>query len=284
MKKILVVISILVASLGATTTYVYVEKGVEFPALKDGTVLYSGTPLEVIKDGEYKVRGFVGKDKTKLYATKNLKLLLASSKHIKVKGDKGTLLVKMNKKDTESDYEEAWLSASDMFYNKCTKCHAAKVVGDHTMLEWEGLYGSTKQFAKPTKQEDELIVRFLQAFSKDGIELVKKIRKENKTLPIVITTAHTDTDHLLNAVEFRLEQYIVKPVSLKALKQALEKCVKAIGEFSSIEKELPDGFKYDSDNKSLTHDTKAVKLTKKEVALFELLLKNSHRVVSYNEI
>ncbi len=167
--KTLIATSLLAVSLHAATTYVYVDKGVELPPLKDGTVLYSGTPLEVIKDGEYKVNGFVGKDKTKLYATKNLNLLLAQSKNIKVDGNKGTLVVKMNKKDTEADYEEAWLNASDMFYNKCTKCHAAKVVGDHTQLEWDGLYASMEQFAKPTKEEDALIRRFLNAFAKDGI-------------------------------------------------------------------------------------------------------------------
>ncbi len=167
--KTLIAASLLAVSLHAATTYVYVEEGVKLPPLQDGTILYSGTPLEIIKDGEYKIKGFVGKDKTKLYATKNLKLIFAESKNIKVNGDKGTLVVKMNKKDTEADYEEAWLAGSDMFYNKCTKCHAAKVVGDHTMLEWEGLYASMKQFAKPTKNEDELILRFLEAFSKDGI-------------------------------------------------------------------------------------------------------------------
>ncbi len=169
MKKVLLILGILSLSLSASTTYVYVEEGVKLPPLKDGSVLYSGTPLEVIKDGEYKINGFVGKDKTKLYATKNLKLLLAESKNIKAKGDKGVLDVKMSKKDTEPDYEEAWLSASDMFYNKCTKCHAAKVVADHTMLEWEGLYASMAQFAKPTKDEDDLMSRFLKAFAKDGI-------------------------------------------------------------------------------------------------------------------
>ncbi len=161
--------TILAASLNAATTYVYVEEGVKLPPLKDGTVLYSGTPLEAIKDGEYKISGFADKNKTKLYATKNLKLLLAESKNIKVDKDKASLTVKLDKKNTESDYEEAWFKASETFYNKCTKCHAAKVVGEHTQLEWEGLYGSMVQFAKPTKDEDALITRFLNAYAKDGI-------------------------------------------------------------------------------------------------------------------
>ncbi len=149
-------------------TYVYVEEGTEL-SLKDGTIVYSGTPLKATKDGSYEINGFIGKDKTKLYATKNLNLLFAQSKNIKADGEKGTLIVKINKDDTEANCEESWASSADMFYDKCTKCHAAKVVGDHTMLEWEGLYGSMKSFAKPTKDEDALISRFLKAFAKDGI-------------------------------------------------------------------------------------------------------------------
>ncbi len=118
----------------------------------------------------------------------------------------------------------------------------------------------------------------------DGLELVKKIRSEDKDLPIVITTAHTDTDYLLGAVELHLEQYIVKPVNLKDLKQSLEKCVNTINQHVSIVKDLPDGFSYDFDNKTLTCKGELVKLTKKEVVFFELLLKNSHRVVTYSEI
>ncbi len=167
--KIILALLFVAVSLNAATTYVYVKEGVKLPPLKDKTILYSGTPLEILKDGKYKITGFIGKDKTKLYATKNLKLLLAESKNIKAKGDKASLVVKLDKKNTESDPEEAWFKASDTFYNKCTKCHAAKVVGEHTQLEWEGLYASMEQFAKPTKQEDALISRFLNAFAKDGI-------------------------------------------------------------------------------------------------------------------
>ncbi len=149
-------------------SYVYVEDGTEL-SLKDGTILYAGTPLKTLKKGSYEVSGFVGEDKTKIYATKNLSLLYAQSKNVKVKDGKGTLEVNIKEDDTESNCEESWASSSDMFYDKCTKCHGAKVVGEHTQLEWEGLYGSMKSFAKPTKGEDALISRFLKAFAKDGI-------------------------------------------------------------------------------------------------------------------
>ncbi len=157
--------------------YIYIEKGIKLPLKKQDVTLYSGTPVEKIasKGDVVKVRlsGFVGKkDKTKLFATKNLKLLLAVAKKpglIKIKDDKGILEVNVPKKSLTDDMEEAWATGSDLFYDKCTKCHHAKIVEHHSMQNWDALFGSMKYKAKTTKIQNEEILRFLRAFAKDGI-------------------------------------------------------------------------------------------------------------------
>ncbi len=118
----------------------------------------------------------------------------------------------------------------------------------------------------------------------DGIELVKTIRKTDSKTPIVMATAHTDKEFLLNVVELHLEQYIVKPINLKELKNALEKCLTVIGDNHAIEKELPCGYSYDFDHKTLTCNDEEISLTKREIAFFELLLQNKNRVVTYDEL
>lgn len=173
----LIAVSILALSLHATA-YVYVEEGVTLP-LDDGSVLYSGSPLEVISKNansqKVKLSGFIdAKDKTKLYATPNLKLLLVDSKSLHVKGNQAHFEVELSNDFITEDSEEAWELTADRFYEKCTQCHAAKVVEEHTMLEWEGLYGSMAAFAKPTPQDTQYILRFLRAYSKDGV--VKEIQ------------------------------------------------------------------------------------------------------------
>lgn len=69
--------------------------------------------------------------------------------------------------------------------------------------------------AIPNRKAGYCFYRHHDAYSIDGIELVKIIRKENTKIPIVIITAHTDKDYLLKAVQLHLEQYIVKPINLK---------------------------------------------------------------------
>ncbi|MDX1808842.1 MAG: response regulator transcription factor [Sulfurospirillaceae bacterium] len=118
----------------------------------------------------------------------------------------------------------------------------------------------------------------------NGIELIKIIRKKNNQIPIVITTAHTDMEYLLSAIELHLEQYIIKPINLKDLKNSLQKCIEVILKNRSFIKKLPSGFSYDFDHKVLMYDHKEIKLSKKEILFFELLIQNSHRIVTYQEL
>jgi len=118
----------------------------------------------------------------------------------------------------------------------------------------------------------------------NGIELVKTIRSKDNKTPIVMITAHTDKEYLLSLVDLHVEQYIVKPINLKDLKKSLQKCLKAISNIHAITKELPYGYSYDFDNKILIFRDKEIKLSKKEISFFELLLQNKHRVVTYMEL
>lgn len=178
MKLLIQVLLLCLMALGLQASmYIYLEEGVELPLLDKQITVYSGSPVKVVSstDDSSKVilAGYIdGSDKTKLYATPNLKLLLATVKEddaIKISENRGVLEVTISKDNLTDDSEEAWDNSSSRFYEKCTQCHPAKVVGDHTMLEWEGLYGSMKQFAKPTQEDDAYISRFLRAFAKDGI-------------------------------------------------------------------------------------------------------------------
>lgn len=60
-----------------------------------------------------------------------------------------------------------------------------------------------------------------------GIEMIRRIRegKNNPQIPIVITTAHTETQYLLDAIYLRVDGYILKPIVIKNLLETLVKVV-----------------------------------------------------------
>ena len=116
----------------------------------------------------------------------------------------------------------------------------------------------------------------------NGLEMAKKIRKKDKTIPIIITTAFTDTAYMLQAVELQLIKYIVKPINTKKLSNALNLLIEHlnISNIVTLDKEKY----YDSLNKCFMMHNNLVTLTKKELQLLDLLAKNHHRVVTYEEI
>ncbi len=131
-------------------------------------------------------------------------------------------------------------------------------------------------------KKPDIIISDIEMPKLDGLAMAKQIRKNDKTTPIIIATAFTDTSYLLQAVELQLIKYITKPISSKKLKEAL----KLVGEHLSLNNiiGIDKTTKYDKLNKTLIVDEVIVKLTKKELQLFDLLAKNHHRVVDYEEI
>ncbi len=56
----------------------------------------------------------------------------------------------------------------------------------------------------------------------DGLEAIKKIRKYNKKIPIIILSAHTGQEYLWRAVDLKITKYLTKPFNKKILLKALE--------------------------------------------------------------
>jgi len=130
-----------------------------------------------------------------------------------------------------------------------------------------------------------IIISDIEMLKMNGLEMAREIRKKNKKIPIIIATAHTQSAYLLDALELQLIKYIVKPVTVKKLKVALdiaheyidEEKVQSVVVFS-------DTAVYDTLNKTLVIENQIVKLSHNEIALTDLLLNNKNRVVTYEEI
>ncbi len=118
----------------------------------------------------------------------------------------------------------------------------------------------------------------------NGIEFVKKVRQTDKKIPIIMITAHTDKEYLLQAVELKMEKYIVKPIELEVLFEVFRKCLQTIEFNNNITLEIDSDYVYDYDKKELKYKKEIVLLNKKEISFFELLIKNQNRIVSYDEL
>lgn len=170
-KKLTSLLALTVGALSLSASTVYLAEDY----IENDARVNAGVVLE--QDGKIsKLKGFMKKGEKEVFATKNLSLAIAKVKKdsiVKVVKDgkvqEVVLALNIAKDKLAEDYYDAWANKEEIFLEKCSQCHAAPFASDHTMLEWEALYISMKDFAQPTDEEEKIILRYLKTFSKDGI-------------------------------------------------------------------------------------------------------------------
>ena len=70
----------------------------------------------------------------------------------------------------------------------------------------------------------------------NGIDFLKYIKSKNINTPAIVTTAHTDTQYLLDAIKLKVENYIVKPINIKELLNSLYDILLPIVQKKEIQK------------------------------------------------
>ena len=70
----------------------------------------------------------------------------------------------------------------------------------------------------------------------NGIDFLRHIKNKNINIPTILTTAHTDTQYLLDAIKLKVENYIVKPINIKELLNSLHDILLPIIQQKEIQK------------------------------------------------
>ncbi len=125
------------------------------------------------------------------------------------------------------------------------------------------------------EKHPDIVITDVRMPKLNGIELIKKIRNDNPTIPIIITSAYTDKEYLLEAIKLSLVEYIVKPMKENQLNTVLKNVAGMLLENSKTIIKFDNKCSYDFNNKTFIDKNSHITLTQKEVEFFELLL--AHR-------
>ena len=137
-----------------------------------------------------------------------------------------------------------------------------------------------------TKQRIDIIISDINLPDMSGIDFVKEIRITDKTIPIVLLSAYTDKEFLLEATKLKLVDYLTKPINFKDLNNALQKCVEEILDNSRYIITFKNNIQYNVSHNCLIDDNKKeeIHLTNKELDLLNFLIKNNNRICSADEL
>lgn len=112
-----------------------------------------------------------------------------------------------------------------------------------------------------------------------GVEFATLIRKSDNKTRIVISTAYTNKEFMLQAIELDLTRYLVKPLTNEDLVQAFEKCWRELEDTHTVT--LAEGYRYNRTKASLFRDDEEIVLRHKELKILEYLIEHEEEVVRY---
>lgn len=118
----------------------------------------------------------------------------------------------------------------------------------------------------------------------DGYQLCKKIREMNNNIPLVIISNHSDREKLLKLIDLKLSGYILKPYEFNDILEVLKKVASSIENDELFKIFFNQNTYFNTKTKILHQDKSVIKLTKTEVLLIELFIKNPNQLITSESI
>ncbi len=116
----------------------------------------------------------------------------------------------------------------------------------------------------------------------NGIEFIKYVRISNSTIPILVLTALTEDDDVVEGFKAGCDDYVKKPFGIGELMVRMERYQS--DKKQSLNSIVREPFILDLNNKSITKSGVNVILTPTEFKLFQMFFINNEKIFTKNEI
>ena len=143
--------------------------------------------------------------------------------------------------------------------------------------------GAQAEAALLTHTELDLLILDLGLPKLHGLEVLKRLRSRGSSLPVLILTAADSVEERVKGLDLGADDYMAKPFSLQELEARVRALARrSAGAASTVIKHGP--LEYDQTGRVATMDGKMVDLSARELALLEVLLLRSGRLVSKEQL
>lgn len=135
----------------------------------------------------------------------------------------------------------------------------------------------------------DIVLTDIQMPVMNGVELTKSVRKLNRDQQIIILSAYTDSNHLIELINLGIAQFITKPVENDELIKTLYSVSKKLSGTDSEPVntaliDLGSNYIWDKEKHLLKKDDQEINLTRYELFLLELLFNKGEELSTNEEI
>lgn len=113
---------------------------------------------------------------------------------------------------------------------------------------------------------------------KNGIEVLRSLRGQGNTTPVLLLTAKSEVDDKITGLDTGADDYLTKPFAAGELLARI-RAITRRGEAFALDEIEVAGTKLDKNTHELRAAAGSVKLAMKEYQIMEMLLQNSRRII-----
>ncbi len=127
----------------------------------------------------------------------------------------------------------------------------------------------------------DIILSDIEMSKRNGILMVEQIRKNDLDTIIIMLTAYSREEYLMQLINLNINHYIIKPIDSDSL---LNGILKAFGNRLDEKIEFCDELYFDMKLRELIYKNEVVILRKREKDFLLLLHKNKNMITTYSQI
>lgn len=125
----------------------------------------------------------------------------------------------------------------------------------------------------------DLIILDVMLPRTDGLQVLRELRDENITTPVLMLTAKGDVEDRIRGLDMGADDYLAKPFSTAELLARIRALLRRNSEVVTAVLELGD-IRVDTGGRIVTRNGALINLTPKEFLILEFLLYNRNRAIS----
>jgi DNA-binding response OmpR family regulator len=138
-------------------------------------------------------------------------------------------------------------------------------------------------YLRALDNEYDVIVLDIMVPGKDGLSILKQLRREGRNAPVILLTARNELDDRLQGLNLGADDYIAKPFFVEELAARIHAVVRrSVGERQNLLVVGP--LKLDRITREVTCNQRVIELTSREFNLLEYLMRSPGRVFTRTQI
>ena len=135
---------------------------------------------------------------------------------------------------------------------------------------------------KFNRNRPDIVITDIMMPKMSGLEMAKELKAIDPDLPIIILSAYSETDKLLQAIDLGVIKYFIKPFDPEELIEYIRTITPKIRNHRVIK--LENGFSFNNKTKKLYKNEKMVALTKREQMFIDMMINSKEEIVDEETI